>query len=265
MRCNLCNKEDFFEFYGKARYSNNASWVICKNCGLVTNNSTTSKEVLLNTFKEESNQKFDGGAFDRYLGLAEERVKFAMPYLKKGMKGLEIGCGVGTFMNEIQKEDILMFGVEPEQVSAHIGRSNNLNIANCYFEDFKSIQTFDAIFLWNVLEHFEDINKTLEKVYSILKPNGKVFIIVPNIKRPYAKLSYFFTNTHKYYFSTNTLSSFLFKNGFGNITFSIHKPYGLLNCVATKDATTNDFLIFRDNFVNIIYSLYVKEVLHPKL
>ena len=40
--------------------------------------------------------------------------------------------------------------------------------------------SFDAITLWHVLEHVHQLHAYVERLKELLKPNGKIFIAVPN-------------------------------------------------------------------------------------
>ena len=55
--------------------------------------------------------------------------------------------------------------------------------------DFRN--KFDYIFMFHALEHLENTNKYLNKIYNILNKNGKLIIEVPN--------AFHDLNTHPYY------------------------------------------------------------------
>lgn len=51
-----------------------------------------------------------------------------------------------------------------------------------YFENFKCDHTFDAIVMGFVLEHVDDPGQILSKYHAFLKPDGKMYVAVPNAK-----------------------------------------------------------------------------------
>lgn len=53
-------------------------------------------------------------------------------------------------------------------------------IINTYFEDFECNEKFDLIVLGFILEHVDDPEAILLKYKTFLKPEGKLFIAVPN-------------------------------------------------------------------------------------
>ena len=62
----------------------------------------------------------------------------------------------------------------------------------------------DYILMSHVLEHLDDVVKTMEEIYRILKPKGKVEIIVPYYK---AKDAYR-DPTHKHFFTEDSMKYF---------------------------------------------------------
>ena len=62
----------------------------------------------------------------------------------------------------------------------------------------------DEIFMDNVLEHLDDIPKVMAELHRVLRPGGKLQIIVP-----YAKTDWAFQDpTHKHYFTERSMDYF---------------------------------------------------------
>lgn len=55
-------------------------------------------------------------------------------------------------------------------------------IVFCYFEEFETKEVFDYIVMGFVLEHVDDPQIVLQRYKEYLKPDGKVYITVPNGK-----------------------------------------------------------------------------------
>jgi SAM-dependent methyltransferase len=101
---------------------------------------------------------------------------------------LDIGacCHEFDIVAKLRHPEIDITALEYNPVYAYVGaclaiNSNAIvntilgNILNTKFED----DSFDTIVLSNVIEHCEDIDKLLDILYSILKPNGTIFIALP--------------------------------------------------------------------------------------
>lgn len=56
------------------------------------------------------------------------------------------------------------------------------HVIESYFEDFQSDENYDVIVMGFILEHVDDPHLILEKYRNMLKPNGRLYIAVPNAK-----------------------------------------------------------------------------------
>jgi 2-polyprenyl-3-methyl-5-hydroxy-6-metoxy-1,4-benzoquinol methylase len=94
---------------------------------------------------------------------------------------LDLGAGIGAFVNTMKQKGWEITGIEPDE-GARLQAKKLFNIelkeTNALSE--LSENSFDAITLWHVLEHVHQLHPYIERLKSILKPNGKIFIAVPN-------------------------------------------------------------------------------------
>lgn len=100
--------------------------------------------------------------------------------LKKGSL-LDMGCGTGTFIHAMQQSGWLVTGMEPDDTARAAGKqAYGLNIDSP--DQFYNLpaESFDVITLWHVLEHVHDLHQYIAQLKKILKPNGRIFIAVPN-------------------------------------------------------------------------------------
>lgn len=108
------------------------------------------------------------------------------PYLGEGDSLLDVGCRYGElkcFLDK-KKKNVRYFGIDPQldhYSSALLYAPTKDKIIKTDIESFKTNQKFDKIVLSHVLEHVKSPCMTLEKCKSMLKPNGKILIVVPNI------------------------------------------------------------------------------------
>lgn len=95
---------------------------------------------------------------------------------------LEIGCGKGFFLNQIQQKGINCLGTEinPEAIDSCIDKG--LNVSNKSFtqlsQEYKS--SFKYIVSFQLLEHLFDISEFFINCRNLLKDDGKLIIAVPN-------------------------------------------------------------------------------------
>lgn len=134
---------------------------------------------------------------------------------KKG-KLLDVGCGTGYFLKECKEDGWGIVGMEPDpSARALASEITGEKIKN----DIKEInETFDIITLWHVLEHMHNLKESIEKLKSLLKPNGKLIIAVPNCES-YDAQTYgqywaaYDVPRHLYHFTKDTMNKLITNNG----------------------------------------------------
>lgn len=94
-------------------------------------------------------------------------------------KLLDYGCGVGGFLQFMSSKNWDVYGVEPNQKAQAFANKQLPNRISSTLSEIE-ISEFDTITLWHVLEHVENLNQTLDSLYSKLKPGKFLLIAVPN-------------------------------------------------------------------------------------
>jgi 2-polyprenyl-3-methyl-5-hydroxy-6-metoxy-1,4-benzoquinol methylase len=94
---------------------------------------------------------------------------------------LDIGCGTGAFLNTMKGKGWQVQGMEPEEDARKLAKQlYGLSIDEPTAINELNDQSFDAITLWHVLEHVHHLHEYVEQLKRLLKPQGKLFIAVPN-------------------------------------------------------------------------------------
>ena len=91
---------------------------------------------------------------------------------------LDIGAGTGDFLNHAKKSGWNCIGIEPNEKAKNIAVSKGVNFINI-LEELDN-NSFDVITMWHVLEHVPDLENQIKTLKRLLKPNGTIFIAVPN-------------------------------------------------------------------------------------
>ena len=99
---------------------------------------------------------------------------------------LDFGAGIGTFVTPLRKEGFDVSCVENDsnlfqKLSKHGFKT---------FKDLNSVQnnSYDYIYSLNVLEHIADDHSILEKLFKILRPNGRFYLFVPAFNLLYSSM-----------------------------------------------------------------------------
>lgn len=98
---------------------------------------------------------------------------------------LELGLGHGytsiIFSNSFKRHVVIDGSQEIiSDFKKKYEEADKMNIIYNYFEEFETKEKFDVIVMGFILEHVDDPDLILKKYKSFLKPNGKIFIAVPN-------------------------------------------------------------------------------------
>lgn len=101
----------------------------------------------------------------------------------EGQCVIDLGCGEGITLEAMIKTfpHKRCLGIELDRENAKTCRSFDLPVLNGSIYDL-SIRTesTDDCLLTDVLEHLEDPEKALKEIRRILKPGGKLIVVIPN-------------------------------------------------------------------------------------
>jgi SAM-dependent methyltransferase len=107
-------------------------------------------------------------------------AKEAIPYRGEG-RFLDIGCGGGSYLYRLRQWGWEVHGVEPSRAGVAQARSLGLEVHHGQVRDAQfPDRFFDVIRLHHVLEHLTEPHETFREIARILKPDGLVYITVPN-------------------------------------------------------------------------------------
>jgi 2-polyprenyl-3-methyl-5-hydroxy-6-metoxy-1,4-benzoquinol methylase len=133
-------------------------------------------------------------------------------------KIMDIGCGAGGFlkMADINNWQHCV-GVDVNQrYESTYQEIKGVQFISANFESLdpqKLGSDYDCIAMWSVLEHLYDLNEILKATKRMLKKNGLLFILVPNVEslatRLMREMSPTFTWKHLSHFSSKSLKQLM--------------------------------------------------------
>ncbi|OGG12605.1 hypothetical protein A3D77_04680 [Candidatus Gottesmanbacteria bacterium RIFCSPHIGHO2_02_FULL_39_11] len=190
----------------------------CNKCELVFVYPLPN-ESELNKYYEKFNYSL-GFESENQIRKDSNKTLISLKYLMKtGKKLLDIGCGAGFFLDEARKKGFIVEGTDMSneviryardrlKLKVFRGNFNSINI------DKLKKNRYDAITLIQFIEHITSPHRIIENVYSILKPDGIICIVTPNINGWLYKIlkseyNYLIPPEHVIYYSSKTLSKLL--------------------------------------------------------
>jgi len=140
---------------------------------------------------------------------------------------LDIGTGLGTFVEEAQKAGYDAQGVDLCAPLVKKARARGLNVQCKPAEELDSAEPFDVITMMDIIEHVPEPLKLLAAARRILKPGGELVVYTPNHRAAVVLLAKLlrrvgvgfaveeiFGGNHVGFFDDQTLLSAMNKAGF---------------------------------------------------
>jgi SAM-dependent methyltransferase len=95
---------------------------------------------------------------------------------------LDVGCATGIFLDGMRQFGWQVQGVEPTWSAVEYARRRfDLDVFHGRLEEARfPAQRFDAITLWDVLEHVHEPRPLLAEIVRLLRPGGLLVISLPN-------------------------------------------------------------------------------------
>ena len=143
---------------------------------------------------------------------------------------LDVGCGRGAFLDEARKRGWEALGVEPDTTSAEASRELGVEVIHSRLEEVGLPSgSFDAVTLWDVLEHNERPLELLTRIRTLLRPEGVLAAQSPNLesrmfRHAGAKWDWLSPPDHLLHFTPGSLSLLLEKSGFDTASITTWEP-----------------------------------------
>jgi 2-polyprenyl-3-methyl-5-hydroxy-6-metoxy-1,4-benzoquinol methylase len=182
--CPVCGGNDAAAYLQKGELR----LVRCRRCSMIYANPVPAEYA--------SGQYYDQAGTDYYLSPAKLESDYAtvrfereLRVFRKHCPGgavLDVGCSSGAFLFHLTQRfpgcyQILGTDVSGPPLDYAESRGVAVVRGNFLEQDFRQ-QQFDAVTFWAVVEHLLEPKPFLAKAWSLLKPSGLCFVLVPNMK-----------------------------------------------------------------------------------
>ena len=220
--CPICKSPVSSVITNKLRFGREADVRRCGHCDLIFLDQS-SFELPVDFYESQYHQTYlthvEPAALDprQYY---EKMLKSTRPWadrINQMLSGketvLDFGCSTGHLMTSIQGQAAKVYGHELNTKEIEFCcKQLGLDVANRDpFERFEE-GMFDYIIMIYVLEHISEPMELLTELKNLLKPNGKLIILVPNAADALLNFydipdfaQFYFCLEHFYYFTPSTI------------------------------------------------------------
>ncbi len=214
-------------------------FVQCRDCGHVYANPRPTAAWLDAYYDAERTPEFLERRINEHWGQCQLWVSTLAPHLPGGSSLLDVGCGIGLFAKLAHDHGWDVHGVEPNpHEAAFAWRRFGLNAIHAGRLDSAVYPdaSFDAVTLWDVVEHAPSPTALLGDIRRVLKPGGVFAFTAPNVNGRLARerSPVFWEQGHLHFFSERTLNRLLAETGFAPVS-SMMTPYMPVRNEAVKD------------------------------
>jgi 2-polyprenyl-3-methyl-5-hydroxy-6-metoxy-1,4-benzoquinol methylase len=247
--CNLCGADDYLVRYPSTitasngrpadpehylcttlSYGEHYRIVRCRQCGLVYVNPQRKPADILDDYESVVDTRYlDEQAarvatFARNIRPLEKLVGHEADQRAGGRRDtnhprlLDVGAHVGVFVEVASGRGWEACGLEPSRWAVEQGRGRGLNMIQGTLRDAElDAASYDALTMWDVVEHLVDPMADLVEAARLLKPGGVLLVHTINIDSALARLMGkrwpWLVEMHNYFFSPDTLGAMAEKAG----------------------------------------------------
>lgn len=229
--CPICSSPDIRNALAVKDHSvSGKSFAImeCGQCGLRFTQDVPGPEAISPYYKAEeyiSHTNTSKGLVNRIYKFVRQRTMIRKRKLVEASTGitkgkiLDLGSGVGSFVNEMKQHGWQVAGIEPDEDARKVAKEL-YQIDLSPTEEFYRLaaNSFDAITMWHVLEHVHDLHDYIRQLRNILAEKGRLLIAVPNYtsfdaKQYGAYWAAYDVPRHLYHFSPSSMKILMEKHG----------------------------------------------------
>lgn len=212
MNCNICGEEDSVDERCVA-----FDYCQCEDCGSYVKQSLPSEEDKESLRKQLANFLLsaarDPNKEKKRISVAQAQVDVLEKYVDKGVV-YDLGAASGFFLKAAKDRGWQVEGNELSNPAITQAKQKyDIDLDYGFFEELQLEENkYQAVVMWNSLEHVFNPDEVIEKTHNILQDGGVVFIKVP--AKSEKELARFYEKEHFYEFSMEGLVKLLTRKGF---------------------------------------------------
>jgi SAM-dependent methyltransferase len=185
-----------------------------------------SEHDLLERYQSLAEPCYLDDSSDRMAAFADELDALAALVARPAPSLLDVGCSYGLLLKAAEQRGMAGLGLELSDDAVEHCRRSGLNVRKGGIEQLGAADSFDAIVLWDVLEHLRDPEGTLLDLRDHLSSSGVVSLLVPDRGSLASKLLrewwWSVIDLHLHYPTRKGLDALLRRCGFSPVHVGTH-------------------------------------------
>jgi 2-polyprenyl-3-methyl-5-hydroxy-6-metoxy-1,4-benzoquinol methylase len=212
--------------------------VDCQSCGLVYMNPRPHHQVVQEAYAEVEDRRYLEEETGRVATFSESLAQLR-GYVARG-RLLDVGCHIGTFLSLAEQAGFEVAGVEPSRWAAQIARSRVGGPVHVGAIEDAPVPSdhYDAVTLWDVIEHLPDPASDLRAIRAALRPGGILAVCTMDVDALFPRLARrrwpWYMQMHLVYFSRRTLCEMLRHEGFQIVDVRSHRRVVRLSYLVSR-------------------------------
>lgn len=257
-RRHIASRPDLF-LHGRTIYHMHE----CQGCGAIYQHPRPTQNTIGALYPSDYQQYTPAVHTEKLLARLQrryglwKRCRAVTRHVRSG-RLLDVGCATGDFLGEMRRQaDWVVVGIEPSHRAARYAHEHvGLDVVEGVLNTAPFAPgSFDAITMWDVLEHVYDPRQVIAQAARLLRPGGVLLINHPNLESLDRRL---FGNLwlgwelprHLYLFPTQLLQQLMAEHGLIEVD---------RRCLYGSHAATSTSLLFV--FQQLIGQSYTLEVI----
>jgi SAM-dependent methyltransferase len=162
----------------------------CRSCKFAFRQVRSSPEQLRDLYRQMDPTIYASELSGRDR-TAQRHLQIVQRQLRPPGQLLDVGCASGLFLSHALRAGWTVTGVEPNEAlsrNAQQALADQGEVQCATLETARFPVHFDAITLWDVLEHVPDPRSFLTRCCALLQPEGRLFLNVPDLDSRQARL-----------------------------------------------------------------------------
>lgn len=201
-------------------YGKTLSLFKCNNCGFLFSPYVSDLE---NYYREMEDNDYELTLESRKIQSEKILSQLEVRNIFKNKTLLDVGSGSGALMQASKKFGLISKGIEPSKSLQKLAIKKNLDVILGTLPSKRLNEKFDFVTLIDVIEHVNDPESLLKEINTVLKLNGKLFLVTPDVNSFFSKFLKFkwwhFRVAHVGYFNQKTLNILIEKCGYEIIKY----------------------------------------------